>query len=90
MTGNPIIIAGPCSAESEDQLFETAKALKEICAVNATLDSKVSDSACCGEAGCLRVSMLRAGLWKPRTLTRSREKAWEDSNGSRVSIKNWE
>jgi 3-deoxy-D-arabino-heptulosonate 7-phosphate (DAHP) synthase len=67
MTGNPIIIAGPCSAESEDQLFETAKALKEICAVNATLDSKVSDSACCGEAGCLRVSMLRAGLWKPRT-----------------------
>lgn len=67
MTRNPIIIAGPCSAESEDQLFETAKALKEICAVNATLGSKASDSACCGEAGCLRVSMLRAGLWKPRT-----------------------
>lgn len=67
MTRNPIIIAGPCSAESEDQLFETAKALKEICAVNATLDSKASDSACCGGAGCLRVSMLRAGLWKPRT-----------------------
>ena len=64
---NPIIIAGPCSAESEEQLFETAKALKGICAVNATLDGKVSDSACCGESVCLRVSMLRAGLWKPRT-----------------------
>ena len=67
MTRNPIIIAGPCSAESEDQLFETAKALKDICAVNATIGSNSSDSACCGGAGCLRVSMLRVGLWKPRT-----------------------
>ena len=25
----PVIIAGPCSAESEQQVFETAKALKE-------------------------------------------------------------
>lgn len=28
-TKKPIIIAGPCSAESEQQIFETAKALKE-------------------------------------------------------------
>lgn len=27
-TGKPLLIAGPCSAESEQQLFETAKALK--------------------------------------------------------------
>ena len=26
----PVIIAGPCSAESEDQMIQTAKALKEI------------------------------------------------------------
>lgn len=26
----PVIIAGPCSAESEQQVFETAKALKEV------------------------------------------------------------
>ncbi len=40
----PLVIAGPCSAESEQQLFETAKALKN--------------------AG---ISVLRAGIWKPRT-----------------------
>ncbi|MDE7374783.1 MAG: 3-deoxy-7-phosphoheptulonate synthase, partial [Odoribacter sp.] len=27
-TTRPVVIAGPCSAESEQQLFETAKALK--------------------------------------------------------------
>ena len=27
-TKKPLIIAGPCSAESEQQLFETARALK--------------------------------------------------------------
>ena len=27
-TTKPIIIAGPCSAESEQQVFETAKGLK--------------------------------------------------------------
>ena len=29
-TTKPIIIAGPCSAESEQQVFETAKGLKRI------------------------------------------------------------
>jgi chorismate mutase len=40
----PFIIAGPCSAESEEQLVETAQGLKG-----------------------LPVSLLRAGIWKPRT-----------------------
>lgn len=42
---NPVIIAGPCSAETEEQLIGTAKSLKE----NSS------------------VSILRAGIWKPRT-----------------------
>jgi chorismate mutase len=41
---HPLVIAGPCSAETEDQLVGIAKQLKD------------SD-----------VSVLRAGLWKPRT-----------------------
>jgi len=41
----PIIISGPCSAESEQQLLETAMAL----------------------ANTGKVSLLRAGIWKPRT-----------------------
>src|SRR5690606_3619842 len=41
----PLIIAGPCSAETEEQVIETALQLKRTGAV----------------------SMLRAGIWKPRT-----------------------
>lgn len=41
----PLIIAGPCSAESEEQVLQTAIKLKEL----------------------NRVSILRAGIWKPRT-----------------------
>ncbi len=41
----PVIMAGPCSAESEEQVVETARALKEN----------------------ERVSLFRAGIWKPRT-----------------------
>jgi chorismate mutase len=43
-TTNPLIIAGPCSAETEEQLYDTAKAVKEQ-----------------------GVSIIRAGVWKPRT-----------------------
>ncbi len=42
---HPFLIAGPCSAESEEQLFETSKQLVE--------------------SG--KVSVIRAGTWKPRT-----------------------
>ncbi len=45
VSGKPFIIAGPCSAESEFQLVETALALKKTG----------------------KVSVLRAGIWKPRT-----------------------
>jgi chorismate mutase len=41
---HPLVIAGPCSAETEDQVLKIANELK---------DSKVS--------------VLRAGIWKPRT-----------------------
>ena len=41
----PFIVAGPCSAETPEQVMETAKAL--------------------GDTGV--VSLLRAGIWKPRT-----------------------
>lgn len=40
----PLIIAGPCSAESPDQLLAVARALKDM-----------------------DVSIMRAGVWKPRT-----------------------
>ncbi len=42
--GHPLTIAGPCSAETEEQVLETAKALT---------------------GG--RVTVFRAGVWKPRT-----------------------
>ncbi|HET8838177.1 MAG TPA: bifunctional 3-deoxy-7-phosphoheptulonate synthase/chorismate mutase type II [Flavobacteriaceae bacterium] len=41
---HPFVIAGPCSAETEDQIVETAHLLKNT-----------------------STSVLRAGLWKPRT-----------------------
>lgn len=40
----PFAIAGPCSAETEEQLYTTCKGIKEV-----------------------GVTMLRAGIWKPRT-----------------------
>lgn len=45
MSENPIIISGPCSAESEEQVFSTAEALSKNTSI----------------------SILRAGIWKPRT-----------------------
>ena len=42
---NPIIIAGPCSVESEEQILAAAQALAQI----------------------PQVTMLRGGIWKPRT-----------------------
>lgn len=44
-TGEPLLIAGPCSAETEDQLIATAHLIAKT-----------------GKA-----SVLRAGIWKPRT-----------------------
>ena len=47
----PIVISGPCSAETEEQVMQTAKRLKQ--------------------AG--NISILRAGIWKPRTRPNSFE-----------------
>ncbi|MBI1268089.1 MAG: 3-deoxy-7-phosphoheptulonate synthase [Cryomorphaceae bacterium] len=44
-TARPLIIAGPCSAETPEQVFQTAAEL--------------------GKTG--KVSLFRAGIWKPRT-----------------------
>ncbi|MDR2886750.1 MAG: bifunctional 3-deoxy-7-phosphoheptulonate synthase/chorismate mutase type II [Bacteroidales bacterium] len=44
-TGRPFLISGPCSAESEEQVMETAR---QLAALN-------------------RISIFRAGMWKPRT-----------------------
>ncbi|HOU03189.1 MAG TPA: chorismate mutase [Bacteroidales bacterium] len=49
--GRPFLIAGPCSAESEEQVIDTAKAL----------------------AATGKVSIFRAGIWKPRTRPNSFE-----------------
>lgn len=40
----PLIISGPCSAESEEQVLDTARQLAD-----------------------LKISIFRAGIWKPRT-----------------------
>jgi len=45
VTNEPLIISGPCSAETEEQLLSTAYLLKATG----------------------KVSVLRAGIWKPRT-----------------------
>ncbi len=45
LKNEPLIISGPCSAETEDQLISTAHLLKSTG----------------------KVSVLRAGIWKPRT-----------------------
>ncbi|MDO8999634.1 MAG: chorismate mutase [Bacteroidota bacterium] len=45
LTAEPLLIAGPCGAESLEQLVATAKDLKEL----------------------NKVSLFRAGVWKPRT-----------------------
>ena len=45
LTAEPLVISGPCGAESLDQLIATAKGLK---ALN-------------------KISLFRAGVWKPRT-----------------------
>ncbi len=49
--GRPFLIAGPCSAETEEQVMETARQLAEI----------------------KKVSVFRAGIWKPRTRPNSFE-----------------
>ena len=45
LTAEPLLIAGPCGAESLEQLMATAKGLKEL----------------------NKISLFRAGVWKPRT-----------------------
>lgn len=62
----PLIISGPCGAESFEQLRFTAKQLKEI----------------------NRVSLFRAGVWKPRTRPNAFEGKGEEALKWLVDIKN--
>ncbi len=48
--GHPLIIAGPCSAESEEQVINVSRSLKDQ-----------------------GISIIRAGIWKPRTRPNSFE-----------------
>lgn len=53
----PLIISGPCGAESLEQLLKTARQLKEI----------------------NKISLFRAGVWKPRTRPNSFEGKGEEA-----------
>ena len=53
---NPIIISGPCSVESEEQVLETASTIAKT----------------------QKVSILRGGIWKPRTRPNSFEGVGEE------------
>ena len=55
LKSKPLVIAGPCSAETPEQLLATAKGLQG-----------------------LKVDILRAGIWKPRTRPNAFEGAGED------------
>ncbi|MCU0428359.1 MAG: bifunctional 3-deoxy-7-phosphoheptulonate synthase/chorismate mutase type II [Cytophagaceae bacterium] len=55
LKSKPLVIAGPCSAETPEQLLATAQGLKN-----------------------LKVDVLRAGIWKPRTRPNAFEGAGED------------
>jgi chorismate mutase len=55
LKSKPLIIAGPCSAETPEQLLATAQGLKN-----------------------LKVDILRAGIWKPRTRPNSFEGSGAD------------
>jgi chorismate mutase len=50
------LIAGPCAAESKEQLFATAKAISKV--VNAYCNASVNN---------FDFLYFRAGIWKPRT-----------------------
>ena len=61
----PLLIAGPCGAESPEQLMRTAKGLKET----------------------NRVSLFRAGVWKPRTRPNAFEGMGEEALKWLVDVK---
>ncbi len=69
LKSKPLIIAGPCSAETPEQLRATAEGLKN-----------------------LKVDVLRAGIWKPRTRPNSFEGAgaeglqWLSEVGKELNI----
>ena len=61
----PLIISGPCGAESLEQLLKTAQQLKEI----------------------NKVSLFRAGVWKPRTRPNSFEGKGEEALQWLIEVK---
>jgi len=65
-TSEPLLIAGPCGAESLEQLKHTAKGLKNL----------------------NKVSLFRAGVWKPRTRPNAFEGKGEEALKWLSEIKN--
>lgn len=65
ITAEPLLIAGPCGAESLDQLIATAKGLK---ALN-------------------KISLFRAGVWKPRTRPNAFEGKGEEALKWLIEVK---
>ena len=61
---HPMVIAGPCSAETEEQLYETVKAIKAQ-----------------------GISLMRAGVWKPRTRPNTFEGVGQEALGWIQQIK---
>jgi chorismate mutase len=64
-TAQPLLIAGPCGAESPEQLRKTAEGLKATG----------------------RVSLFRAGIWKPRTRPNAFEGKGEEALGWLQEVK---
>lgn len=62
----PLLIAGPCGAESLEQLMQTAKGLKSL----------------------NKVSLFRAGVWKPRTRPNAFEGKGEEALKWLAEVKN--
>ncbi len=67
----PFVIAGPCSAETREQVLQTAVALKKIGQDNT----------------CVPVQLFRAGVWKPRTRPGSFEGVGEEALGWLKEVK---
>ncbi|WMJ75191.1 bifunctional 3-deoxy-7-phosphoheptulonate synthase/chorismate mutase type II [Cytophagaceae bacterium ABcell3] len=65
LSSKPLVIAGPCSAETPEQLMKTAQGLKD-----------------------LKVDVIRAGIWKPRTRPNSFEGAGADGLQWLKDVKN--
>lgn len=69
----PLLIAGPCGAETREQVLETAKGIFEIDI------SRIHSAGSVTNSMSNKVSLFRAGVWKPRTRPNSFEGIGEEA-----------